>query len=106
MSEGGSILVTGGAGFIGSNFILDWMGGDGAGPVVNLDRLSYAGNPANLREVAGRNDYTFVHGDIRDGELGRGAAPEASAGGDCALRGGEPCGPIDPGAGGVSAHQH
>ena len=68
MTETGCIVVTGGAGFIGSNFILDWLG-RGCGPVVNLDKLTYAGNPANLRSVADRGDYTFVHGDICDAAL-------------------------------------
>ena len=63
-----SILVTGGAGFIGSNFILDWFDA-GGGPVVNLDKLTYAGNPANLAAIAPRGDYTFVHGDICDADL-------------------------------------
>jgi len=63
-----SILVTGGAGFIGSNFVLDWLAADG-GPVVNLDKLTYAGNPANLASVAENPAYTFVHGDICDAEL-------------------------------------
>src|ERR1700734_3366565 len=64
----GCILVTGGSGFIGSNFVLDWLGA-GAGPVVNLDKLTYAGNPANLASVATDPAYTFVHGDICDAEL-------------------------------------
>src|SRR5579862_4407077 len=63
-----SILVTGGAGFIGSNFVLDWLatGGD---PVVNLDKLTYAGNPANLASLEDDPAYTFVHGDICDAKL-------------------------------------
>src|SRR6202142_2653857 len=67
---GGSdpILVTGGAGFIGSNFVLDWLG-TGGGPVVNLDKLTYAGNPTNLASIAADPAYTFVHGDICDAEL-------------------------------------
>jgi dTDP-glucose 4,6-dehydratase len=71
-----SILVTGGAGFIGSNFVLDWFEQpdagplvNGAGPLVNLDKLTYAGNPANLAPLAGREGYTFVHGDILDTAL-------------------------------------
>jgi dTDP-glucose 4,6-dehydratase len=64
----GSILVTGGAGFIGSNFVLDWLAA-GRGPVVNLDKLTYAGNPANLALVRDNAGYTFVHGDICDAEL-------------------------------------
>jgi dTDP-glucose 4,6-dehydratase len=62
------ILVTGGAGFIGSNFVLDWLAA-GNGPVVNLDKLTYAGNPTNLASVAASPAYTFVHGDICDVEL-------------------------------------
>jgi dTDP-glucose 4,6-dehydratase len=63
-----SILVTGGAGFIGSNFVLDWIAA-GCGPVVNLDKLTYAGNPANLASVNDDPAYTFIHGDICDAEL-------------------------------------
>jgi dTDP-glucose 4,6-dehydratase len=63
-----SILVTGGAGFIGSNFVLDWLAA-GDGPVINLDKLTYAGNPANLMSVAASPAYTFVHGDICDADL-------------------------------------
>lgn len=62
------ILVTGGAGFIGSNFVLDWVG-LGLGPVVNLDKLTYAGNPLTLASVEQNPAYTFVHGDICDGAL-------------------------------------
>jgi dTDP-glucose 4,6-dehydratase len=62
------LVVTGGAGFIGSNFILQWLATE-ASPVVNLDRLTYAGNPANLDSIAGDPRYTFVHGDIGDQEV-------------------------------------
>ena len=62
------IIVTGGAGFIGSNFILEWMAA-GKGPLVNLDKLTYAGNPDNLTSVADDPAYSFVHGDICDAEL-------------------------------------
>lgn len=62
------ILVTGGAGFIGSNFILTWMRAAGEA-VVNLDLLTYAGNASNLASLAGNERYTFVHGDICDVEL-------------------------------------
>ena len=54
-----TILVTGGAGFIGSNFVLDWIGAVGE-PVVNLDKLTYAGNPANLASLAGDARHVFV----------------------------------------------
>jgi dTDP-glucose 4,6-dehydratase len=62
------ILVTGGAGFIGSNFVLDWIAAEGEG-VVNLDKLTYAGNPANLAALAGDKRHVFVQGDIGDAEL-------------------------------------
>jgi dTDP-glucose 4,6-dehydratase len=63
-----SVLVTGGCGFIGSNFVLDWLANEAA-RVVNLDALTYAGNPANLASVAHDRRYTFVHGNICDTEL-------------------------------------
>ena len=63
-----AILVTGGAGFIGSNFVLEWLGA-GKGPLVNLDKLTYAGNPENLASVEARPAYTFVQGDICDAAL-------------------------------------
>ncbi len=62
------ILVTGGAGFIGSNFVIDWLGQSDE-PVVNLDLLTYAGNLANLSELEGDPRHTFVRGDIGDKEL-------------------------------------
>lgn len=63
------MLVTGGAGFIGSNFILYWMKHHPDDFVVNLDKLTYAGNPENLRSVGKNPNYTFVHGDICDGKV-------------------------------------
>lgn len=63
-----SILVTGGAGFIGSNFILRWLETESS-PVVNLDKLTYAGNLRNLEKIAGDPRYGFVHGDICDRTL-------------------------------------
>jgi len=62
-----TILVTGGAGFIGSNFVLNWMKTSGS-PVVNLDLVTYAGNPANLASIEGTTGYIFVQGDICDPE--------------------------------------
>jgi dTDP-glucose 4,6-dehydratase len=63
-----TILVTGGAGFIGSNFVLNWI--KFAEPaVVNLDLLTYAGNVANLESLEGDRRHEFVRGDICDGEL-------------------------------------
>jgi len=63
-----TILVTGGAGFIGSNFILQWIASESSG-VINLDKLSYAGNPANLAVVSHDRRYKFLQGDICDREL-------------------------------------
>ncbi|WP_374342169.1 dTDP-glucose 4,6-dehydratase [Azonexus sp.] len=60
-----TLLVTGGAGFIGSNFVLDWLAGTDE-PVVNLDVLTYAGNRQNLAAVDGDARHIFVHGDIGD----------------------------------------
>jgi len=64
-----TLLITGGCGFIGSNFIRhivktrqDWK-------IINLDKLTYAGNPANLKDLEGHPQYTFVRGDIADSEL-------------------------------------
>ena len=63
-----SILVTGGAGFIGSNFVLDWMR-QGNEPVINLDALTYAGNLENLASLQGDGRHVFVQGDIGDAAL-------------------------------------
>jgi dTDP-glucose 4,6-dehydratase len=65
-----SILVTGGAGFIGSNFVLQWLATEGT-PVVNLDKLTYAGNIGNLEKICADPRNRFVHGDVSDRELVR-----------------------------------
>jgi len=62
------ILVTGGAGFIGSNFVLDWLA-QLSEPVINLDALTYAGNLENLSSVQGDPRHRFVKGDIGDFDL-------------------------------------
>lgn len=62
------ILVTGGAGFIGANFVVDWIKG-GQGTVVNLDKLTYAGNLENLLELQDNPHHIFVQGDIGDRAL-------------------------------------
>ncbi len=63
-----TILVTGGAGFIGSNFVHTWFDARNE-PVVNLDKLTYAGNPANLAAFIGDRRHVFVRGDIADRSL-------------------------------------
>lgn len=63
------ILVTGGAGFIGGNFVLDWLKAPANEGVVNLDKLTYAGNLATLDSLKADPRHIFVHGDIGDKEL-------------------------------------
>ncbi len=63
-----TILITGGAGFIGANFVLDWIAGSDE-PVVNLDKLTYAGNLETLASVQGDARHVFVQGDIGDRAL-------------------------------------
>jgi len=63
-----SILVTGGAGFIGSNFVLDWLVQSDES-VINLDKLTYAGNRENLQSLNGDPRHVFVQGDISDSTL-------------------------------------
>jgi dTDP-glucose 4,6-dehydratase len=65
-----TVLVTGGAGFIGSNFVLDWMEA-GPGKLINLDKLTYAGNLRNLARLENDPRHVFVRGDICDAELVR-----------------------------------
>lgn len=62
------ILVTGGAGFIGSNFVLDWLAQSGEA-IVNLDKLTYAGNLENLASLQDNPNHIFVPGDLGDGAL-------------------------------------
>ncbi|MFM9145651.1 MAG: dTDP-glucose 4,6-dehydratase, partial [Phycisphaerales bacterium] len=64
-----SILVTGGAGFIGSNFVREWCESSGGAPVVTLDALTYAGNLRNLDGLPAGARHVFVHGDIADRDL-------------------------------------
>ena len=59
------ILVTGGAGFIGANFVLEWLAANDE-PVITLDKLTYAGNPENLQSLQGDARHTLVQGDIGD----------------------------------------
>ena len=70
-----TILITGGAGFIGSNFVHAWLGRT-AERAVNLDKLTYAGNPANLVAFEGDSRHVLVHGDIGDRQLVQGVLEE------------------------------
>ncbi|MEL6751124.1 MAG: dTDP-glucose 4,6-dehydratase [Pseudomonadota bacterium] len=63
-----TILVTGGAGFIGANFVLDWFD-ESNEPIVTMDALTYAGHPDNLARLAADGRHTFIEGDICDGRL-------------------------------------
>jgi len=63
------ILVTGGAGFIGGNFVLDWLTDPNAEGIVNLDKLTYAGNLATLDSLKNDSRHLFIHGDIGNQEL-------------------------------------
>lgn len=62
------ILITGGAGFIGSNFVLDWFENNDEG-IINLDKLTYAGNLESLASLHGNSQHIFIEGDIGDSEL-------------------------------------
>ena len=63
-----TLLVTGGAGFIGANFVLDWLTASNE-PIINLDKLTYAGNPETLANLQGDARHQLVQGDIGDSEL-------------------------------------
>jgi dTDP-glucose 4,6-dehydratase len=76
-----TLLVTGGCGFIGSNFIRQLLANDESVSVVNFDALTYAGNLANLADLAGHSRYRFVKGDIAD----RAAVDAAIAGVDAVI---------------------
>ena len=63
------LLVTGGAGFIGSNFILYWLKKYPQDKIVNLDKLTYAGNLENLKSIEKNPNFSFIHGDICNQQL-------------------------------------
>ena len=63
------ILITGGAGFIGGNFVLNWLKDSKAEGIVNLDKLTYAGNLATIDSLKNDPRHVFMHGDIGDSEL-------------------------------------
>jgi dTDP-glucose 4,6-dehydratase len=65
------LLITGGAGFIGSNFIHYWLKNNSSDEIVNLDKLTYAGNLDNLKDLEENDNYSFVKGDICDRDLVR-----------------------------------
>ena len=69
MSSVNNVLVTGGAGFIGSNFIHYLLGNEPGIHIVNMDALTYAANPANLHNLSDPTRYHFIEGDIRDRDL-------------------------------------
>jgi dTDP-glucose 4,6-dehydratase len=79
MPSSNSILVTGGCGFIGSNFVRYILEAEPAVSVINYDALTYAGNPANLADLAGNPRYRFVQGNIADREAVRGAVEGVAA---------------------------
>ena len=90
------IIVTGGAGFIGSNFVQHMVNKYPEDMIINLDLLTYAGNLENLKPVEDKPNYKFVKGDIADRR-------ETRYGGE--FRGGEPCGPFYYGPGDLCADQ-
>jgi len=63
-----SVLITGGAGFIGANFVLDWVANTDE-KIINLDKLTYAGNMASLASLQNNPQHVFVQGDIGDDKL-------------------------------------
>jgi len=73
--NGKTILVTGGAGFIGSNFIRSFLNRHPETRLINLDKLTYAGNLDNLRDIESDPRYQFIQGDIRDRQLVRTVIP-------------------------------
>ena len=98
------ILVTGGAGFIGSNFVLDWLAQSDE-PVLNLDALTYAGNMENFAALDGDARHVFVHGDICDRALLDRLLARAPPARAAALRRRKPCRPQHPRPRRLRAHQ-
>ncbi|OIO44143.1 MAG: dTDP-glucose 4,6-dehydratase [Candidatus Pacebacteria bacterium CG_4_10_14_3_um_filter_34_15] len=69
MKDNSTLLVTGGAGFIGSNFIIYWLNKYPESKIINLDSLTYAGNLSSLKTVEDNPNYTFIEGNITNSEL-------------------------------------
>ena len=63
------LIVTGGYGFIGSNFILYWLKKHRKDEIINVDKLTYAADPDNLKDLSQNAKYTFINGDIADKEF-------------------------------------
>ena len=93
MSLNSPVLVTGGAGFIGSNFVLQWLD-EHRTPVTVLDKLTYAGNLENLASLQQDSRYRFVCGDIVDGALVRRLLEELRPRSDRAFCRGKPRRPL------------
>src|SRR3989344_1271516 len=72
------LLITGGAGFIGSNFIHYWLKNHPDDFIVNLDKLTYAGNLENLKDIEDNPNYLFIKGDICDSQIVRQAMKGAN----------------------------
>ena len=88
------IIVTGGAGFIGSNFVLQWIAAESS-QVVNFDKLTYAGNLNNLRAIENSPRYRFEQGDIVDRDFVSESASAPSAARDRSFCGREPRRSVD-----------
>jgi dTDP-glucose 4,6-dehydratase len=73
------ILVTGGAGFIGSNFIRYWLRHHKKDQVINLDSITYAGHPESLTDIENNPRYVFIKGDIRDSAVVDGLVAQVDA---------------------------
>ena len=93
-----SIFVTGGAGFIGGNFVLSWLA-ESNESVLNLDKLTYAGNLENLASLQGDPRHVFVQGDLGDRTLVDRLLDVHPSARRAALCRRKPCGPLHPRAG-------
>ncbi len=100
-----NILITGGAGFIGSHVVRLFVNKYPDYRIVNLDKLTYAGNLANLKDIEEKPNYTFVRADIADLEEMRRVIRGIRDRRDNTPRRREPCGPVDKGPVHFRAHQ-